>query len=53
MENFKDIQKFFDYLIIDDDGWKGIRNDAPDDVKKAYDDYIEKQKDLENKGIKA
>ena len=34
MENFEDVEKFFEYLIIDDDGWKGIRDDAPESAKK-------------------
>lgn len=50
MENFEDVKKFFDYLIIDDDGWKGIRNDAPESAKKAYAEYIEKEKDKRRKG---
>lgn len=53
MENFDDVKKFFDYLIMDDDGWKGIREDAPEDVKQAYDEYIKKQKSLDSEGIKA
>lgn len=52
MENFEDVKKFFDYLIIDDDGWKGIRDDAPESTKKAYDEYIKKQNTLEKKGYK-
>lgn len=45
MENFEDVKKFFDYLIIDDDGWKGIRDDAPESAKKSYDEYIREQID--------
>jgi hypothetical protein len=52
VENFEDVKKFFDYLIIDDDGWKGIRDDAPESAKKAYDEYIKKQNTLEKKGYK-
>lgn len=52
MENFEEVKMFFDYLIIDDDGWKGIRDDAPKSAKKAYDDYVIKQKQLETEGIK-
>ena len=43
MENFEDVEKFFEYLIIDDDGWKGIRDDAPESAKKAYAEYIKKE----------
>lgn len=53
MENFEDVKKFFDYLIIDDDGWKGIRDDAPEKAKKAYEEYMEKQKRFDSEGIKA
>ena len=53
MENFEDVKKFFDYLIIDDDGWKGIRDDAQKKKKKAYAEYIKKEKANAEKGIKA
>lgn len=53
MENLEDVKEFFDYLIIDDDGWKGIRDDAPKSAKKAYAEYIEKEKVNAEKGIKA
>ena len=52
VENFEDVKKFFDYLIIEDDGWKGIRDDAPESAKKAYDEYIKKQNTLEKQGYK-
>ena len=52
MEDFKNVKKFIDYLIIDDDGWKGIRDDAPTTAKKAYEKYMKEQKRLEDKGIK-
>lgn len=53
MEHFDDVKDFFDYLIIDDDGWKGIREDAPEKAKLAYQKYMNQQKDLDSKGIKA
>ncbi len=53
MENFEDVEKFFEYLIIDDDGWKGIRDDAPESAKKAYAEYIKKEEANAKKGIKA
>lgn len=52
MEDFEAVKAFFDYLIIDDEGWKGIRDDAPDSAKKAYNDYIKKQNELAEKGMK-
>ena len=52
VENFEDVKKFFDYLIIDDDGWKGIRDDAPDDVKKAFEEWQNEQKDFESQHLK-
>lgn len=39
MEDYKTVEEFFDYLIIDDDGWKGIKADAPESAKKAYENY--------------
>lgn len=52
MENFNDVKKFYDYLIIDDDGWKGIKEDAPESAKQAYKEYIEKQNNFDKQGIK-
>lgn len=43
---------FFDYLIIDDDGWKGIREDAPDEIKAAFYAWQQEQIKLEKQGIK-
>lgn len=32
---------FTPYLILDEDGfWAGIKDDAPDDAKKAYEEYL-------------
>ena len=52
MENFKNVEKFYDYLIINDDGWAGIKEDAPEEAKKAYDEYMRKEKELSEEGIK-
>lgn len=49
MENFEDVKKFFDYLIIDDDGWKGIRDDAPDSAKKPMRNISKRKKQTPKK----
>lgn len=39
------------WLLYDEDGFCcGIRNDAPDDVKKAYNQYISEQEALKQSG---
>lgn len=39
---------WYKYATFDDDGFvDGIRDDAPEDVKRAYEEYIEEQKKAE------
>lgn len=56
MQNWDDVKAFWDYLDfypeedeegfdgIHDGGIKGIRDDAPDEAKKAFAEYQEKKK---------
>lgn len=41
-----------DWVVYDDKGISGIRDDAPDDVKKAFEEWQNKQKDLESQHLK-
>lgn len=34
---------WLDYAIYDDDGLCGIRDDAPDELKKSYNEYKEEE----------
>jgi len=43
---------FWDYLIFNDDGVKGIKKDAPEKEKKAFYKYMEEEKEFAKKGIK-
>lgn len=44
---------FWDYITTDDDGeLNGIREDAPEDAKKAYEEYLEEKNKLIKDGIK-
>jgi hypothetical protein len=43
---------WFKYAIYDEDGVCGVRNDAPDDVKKAYAAYVQEQEKAGKDGIK-
>lgn len=52
MEDYKAVEEFFEYLIIDDEGWKGIKTDAPDSAKKAYAKYIKMQEEKVKDGYK-
>lgn len=52
MMSFDNVKDFFDYLIIDDEGWAGLKEDAPESAKQAYQDYINKQRLLEKNGVK-
>lgn len=45
--------RFWDYITTDDDGFmNGIRSDAPEDIKKEYDDFIKRENENKIKGIK-
>lgn len=42
-----------DWVTYDEDGFvNGIREDAPDDVKRAYEKHVANMKELRKKGIK-
>lgn len=43
---------WYEYAIYNDDGVCGVRNDAPEDVKKAYAAYVQEQEKAEKDGIK-
>ncbi len=53
MESFDEVKDFFDYLIIGDNGWEGVRPDAPQSAKDAYHKYVQKQKEYEKDGIRS
>ena len=52
MENYDDVKEFFEYLIINDEGWVGLDENAPESALKAYQEYLSKKKDYEEKGLK-
>ena len=43
---------WLDYAEFDDDGLCGISPNAPDEVKKAYEDYLAEEEEAKSKGIK-
>lgn len=44
---------FWDYITTDDEGeLNGIREDAPEDAKKAYEEYLEERIKLIKDGVK-
>ncbi len=54
IKNKLPLGKWFEWAIFDDDGnMCGIREDAPDEYKQAYHQFIEKKNELNEKGIKA
>lgn len=45
---------WFDWATYDDDGFvNGIREDAPEEAKKSYKQYLEEKKELQKRGIKS
>ena len=42
---------WYEYAIYDDNGVCGVRNEAPEDVKKAYAAYVQEQEKAEKQGI--
>lgn len=44
--------EFLDYGIFDDSGLIGIQEDAPEEIKKAYAEFIKARKQAAEEGIK-
>lgn len=49
MWSYDDIKDFYEYLIYDEDGWAGIRDDAPEKAKKAYAEFKRKEAEAVDK----
>lgn len=61
--SFNAVDKFFDYLEfyaeegeegyygVHDGGWKGLREDAPEEAKKQYEEYMQMQERAKRSGI--
>ena len=45
-------QKWFEYAIFDEDGVCGIKDNAPDEIKKEYEQYLELQEKTKKEGIR-
>lgn len=46
-------QEWFEYATFDEDGVvNGISPNAPDKIKKSYDDYLKEQKEANREGIR-
>ncbi len=43
---------WWEYALFDDDGLIGIKPEAPDEMKKAYDEYVREQEEAKAKGSK-
>lgn len=44
---------WFDWATFDSDGFvNGVKSEAPEEVKKAYDDYLRKKEEDMKNGIK-
>jgi hypothetical protein len=52
MYSVYEIVKKETYAEFDDDGLCGISPNAPDEVKKAYEDYLAEEEEAKSKGIK-
>lgn len=43
---------FWDYSVFDEDGFlSGIKKNAPDDAKKAYEDFMKEQTQFKEKNV--
>jgi len=43
---------WIDYVVVGEDGFMtGIKEDAPENVKKAYDKYLKEREELREEGI--
>lgn len=64
MESWEDVKSFWNYLEFypeeDEEGFdgihsggiKGIREDAPEEAKKAYKEYVKKKEKAQEQNIK-
>lgn len=64
METWDDVKAFWDYLVffpyddepdydgVHDGGIKGIRDDAPEQAKKAFEEWQKTQDELKSRHIK-
>lgn len=44
---------WWEWTIANENGFMcGIRDDAPEDIKKEYEKYLEEKEELKKKGIK-
>lgn len=44
--------EFLDYGVFDDSGLIGIRDDAPEEMKKAYAEFMKAKEEAAKEGIK-
>ena len=45
--------RFWDYITVDKNGCiNGIQNNAPEEAKKAYEEYLKEEEINKKKGIK-
>ncbi len=49
---YDDVKDFIDYITMDDDGWNGVREDAPESAKAAWDAYCKREEEAEKMGVK-
>ena len=47
-----DMPIWYEYAVYDENGSIGVRDDSPEDVKKAYKEYVKEQEEAEKNGIK-
>lgn len=59
-EEYKKVEAFIDYILDEEDEefneslpFGGIVSDAPEEVRKAYEKYVEEKEKLKEKGIKS
>ena len=46
-------QEWWEWSVVNEEGYiVGVSEDAPKEIKKQYEEWVEKQKRLEEEGIK-
>ncbi len=45
------VKDFYDYLIIGEEGLVGLRDDAPEEAKRAYAEYLDEERQEEVEGF--
>lgn len=47
-----EIESFWNFAVFDDEGLCGVRDDAPEEAKAAYESFVREQTSMLEQGIR-